>query len=176
MAEESDQSLITRCRNGDRQALDQLVLKYQRPLFNVAYRISGNVDDAADIVQSAFMKAFEKLDNYDSNQKFFSWIYRITINEALNAGRRQKTEVAEDVADPAAPGPEEALASADQAATLHRGLMLLDENYRAVVVLRHFSELSYREISDILDLSEQTVKSRIYTARQQLAAILQADR
>lgn len=173
MTEADDLELVMLCRSGDRRALDQLVLKYQRPLFNVAYRMCHDRDEAADIVQNAFMKAFEKLHQYDAKQKFFSWIYRITINEAINATRQRRESLGEDLADLATPGPEESLLSADESESLRRALMSLDENYRSVLVLRHFSECSYLQLSEIMDLPEKTVKSRLYTARQLLLESLQ---
>ena len=169
-----DTELVARCRNGDRQALDLLVRKYQRPLFNVAWRIHRNPDDAADTVQNAFVKAFEKLHLYDADQKFFSWIYRITINEALNASRRQGYPADASSADALDAGPADLLDKADESARLHRAVMMLKEDARSVVVLRHFSDLNYAEIAEILQIHEETVKSRLFSARRKLAELLQS--
>lgn len=168
-----DTALVARCRAGDRQALDLLVRKYQRALFNVAWRIHRNPDDAADTVQNAFMKAFEKLHLYDADQKFFSWIYRITINEALNASRRQAYPVDATATDALDAGPDAVLDRANESARLHRALMLLKEDARSVVVLRHFADLNYAQIADILQIHEETVKSRLFSARRKLAELLQ---
>lgn len=170
MVEESDRFLVNRCQNGDRLALELLVRRYQKPLLNVAYRISGNRDDAEDIVQTTFMNAFQKLDQFDAEKKFFSWLYRIAVNESINAARRAQSVSSDEVADAEAPGPEQDLVSAQQAGLVHERLRALNENLRAVLVLRHFSELSYLQISEILELPEETVKSRLYSARSQLAA------
>ena len=169
-----DTELVARCRDGDRQALDLLVRKYQRVLFSVALRMQRNPDDAADTVQNAFIKAFEKLHLYDANQKFFSWIYRITINEALNASRRQGYTADAPAAEPMDPGPEEALGQASEAARLHQALQQLKEDARSVIVLRHFSDLNYAEIAEILQIHEETVKSRLFSARRKLAELLQS--
>ena len=81
MTSSRDRALVKRCLNGDRQALTALIEAYQKPLYNAAYRILGNPDDAADATQAAFLKAFEHLRKYNPKYKFFSWIYRIALNE-----------------------------------------------------------------------------------------------
>jgi RNA polymerase sigma-70 factor (ECF subfamily) len=162
-----DHALVQRCRIGDRQALETLIREYQRPVYNAAYRILGNPDDAADATQAAFLKVFENLDSYDPNYKFFSWIYRIAINESINQFKRnRKLQPLGDDDMPDAGGPESEAESDDQARWIQDGLMALNDEYRTVVVLRHFSDLSYREISDVLEIPEKTVKSRLYSARQ----------
>ena len=80
--------LVERCRKGDRQALGELLGKYEKPVYNVAFRILGNRDDAADITQSVFLKVFEKLDQYKPEYRFFSWIYRIAVNESINQNKQ----------------------------------------------------------------------------------------
>ncbi|MDX1555360.1 MAG: sigma-70 family RNA polymerase sigma factor, partial [Xanthomonadales bacterium] len=101
-----DQALIERCQRGDRRALEELLQQYQRPVFNVALRMLGNSDDAADITQTVFLKAFENLDHYNPEHKFFSWIYRIAINESINQINREKrTEPLDDSRPGSGPGP-----------------------------------------------------------------------
>ena len=85
-----DHELILRCRRGDRQALGELIKEYERPIYNAAFRILGNPDDAADVTQTVFMKVFERIDQYNPEYKFFSWIYRIAINESINQRNRSK--------------------------------------------------------------------------------------
>ncbi len=87
-----DQALVERCQRGDRKALEELVGHYEKPLFNAAYRILGNPDDAADVTQVVFMKAFEHLGQYDPKYRFFSWIYRIAVNEAINQLKRGRNQ------------------------------------------------------------------------------------
>jgi RNA polymerase sigma-70 factor, ECF subfamily len=157
MVDSRDRALVERCRRGDRQALEVLVTEYQRPVYNAAYRILGNPDDAADATQATFLKAFENLDGYDPQYKFFSWIYRIAVNESINQFKRIRKQEPLDEGQPAdGPGPDDALATGDLSREIQDGLM----------ALRHFSDLSYREISDILQIPEKTVKSRLYSARQ----------
>lgn len=169
MGNSRDQALIERCQRGDRRALEELLETYQRPVYNAAFRMLGNPEDASDVTQAVFLKVFEHLDRYDPEYKFFSWIYRIAINESINQFKRAKRETELDETEPSgARGPvEEAELDADSR-RVQEALMTLQEDYRMVVVLRHFSELSYREISEVLHIPEITVKSRLYTARQLL--------
>ncbi len=170
-----DQALIEKCKRGDRKALEELVGHYEKPLFNAAYRILGNPDDAADVTQVAFMKAFEHLGQYDPKYKFFSWIYRIAVNEAINLYKRGKDQQPLDETEIAGTrGPDADVEAGDLSREIQVGLMGLTEDYRTVVVLRHFSECSYREISDILQIPEKTVKSRLYSARQLMKDALQS--
>ncbi len=159
--------LVKRCLRGDRRALAALIDEYQRPLYNAAYRILGNSEDAADATQAAFLKAFEHLDSYDPKYKFFSWIYRIAINESINQAKRNRghQQVDESAADNS-PGPYRETEAGEFAHQVQEALMALPDHYRTVLVLRHFSDRSYRQISEILQISEKTVKSRLYSARQ----------
>jgi RNA polymerase sigma-70 factor (ECF subfamily) len=147
--------------------MSQLVSQYQRPVYNAAYRILGNVDDAADTTQIVFIKVFEHIADYDSRFKFFSWIYRIAINESLNQVKKRRNQ--EPLADSQASpwrGPEEELDAARLSGRVQGALMLLSDDYRTVVVLKHITGCSYQQISEILQLPEKTVKSRLYSARQ----------
>ena len=99
MDREPDQALVERLRRGDGAAFRQLVLKYQRPLYNAAYRVLGREEDARDITQVVFLRITQRLDGYDARYKFFSWLYRIALNESLNLLRRAGRE--EPLADDA---------------------------------------------------------------------------
>ena len=168
-----DHALITRCRRGDRQALGELIKEYERPIYNAAYRILGNIDDAADVTQTVFMKAFERLDQYNPEYKFFSWIYRIAVNESINLHNRNKNlQSLEDEDIAGASNPEEDVDANKLSRIIQAGLMELQDDYRVVVVLRHFSDMSYRDISVVLHIPEKTVKSRLYSARQLIKAQL----
>ena len=170
-----DHALIEKCRRGDGKALEELVGLYEKPIYNAAYRILGNPDDAADATQVVFMKAIEHLDQYDPKYKFFSWIYRIAVNEAINQLKRGRFQQPLDDSEVATTrGPEATVEAGDLSREIQAGLMGLTEDYRTVVVLRHFSECSYREISEILQIPEKTVKSRLYSARQVMKDALQS--
>jgi RNA polymerase sigma-70 factor (ECF subfamily) len=167
MSNSRDHALIKQCKRGDRRALEQLLMQYEKPIYNAAYRMLGNPDDAADVTQAAFLKAFEHLDRFDPKYKFFSWIYRIAINESINQLNRGKHDQPLDERQAAGTrGPEEVADAGTLSRNIQAGLMDLQEDYRVVVVLRHFSDCSYRQISEILHIPEKTVKSRLYSARQ----------
>jgi len=173
VTETPESALIERGRRGDRQALAGLLDRYQGPVFNAALRIVGNPDDASDVTQSAFLKAFENLDRYDPAYRFFSWIYRIAVNESINHNKRRfRTSSLEERDIPDHRGPQVSAEQGSVRREIQQGLMELDDIYRVVVVLRHYSEFSYREIGEILDIPEKTVKSRLFTARRQMRDIL----
>ena len=167
MHKDRDAALLNDCKRGDRRAMAQLVSQYERPVYNAAYRILGNADDAADITQTVFLKVFEHIGDYDPKFKFFSWIYRISINESLNQvkKRRNQEPLAESQASPWK-SPEEHMESGRLSDRVQGALMELNGEYRTVVVLKHMSGCSYQQISEILQIPEKTVKSRLYSARQ----------
>ena len=171
-ADEQDRALVKRCLENDRDAAGALVDRYQQRLFNVALRMLRNVQDAEDVTQTVFLNAFRKLGTYDPKYRFFSWIYRMTVNESLNALKRRKpTTTLEDELDILAPG-----AAPDHAAEVEdhvgKALMGLKPDDRVVVVLRHFVSFSYEEIAEVLEIPVQTVKSRLFTARERLRLVL----
>ncbi len=176
MHKDRDAALVNDCKRGDRRAMSQLVSQYQRPVYNAAYRILGNKDDAADTTQIVFLKVFEHIADYDSRFKFFSWVYRIAINESLNQikKRRKQEPLVDSQASPWR-GPAEELGSSQLSSRVQGALMLLSEDYRTVVVLKHITGCSYLQISEILQLPEKTVKSRLYSARQLMKKTLQHD-
>jgi RNA polymerase sigma-70 factor (ECF subfamily) len=174
---EPDQALVERLRRGEGAAFRQLVQKYQRPLYNAAYRVLGREEDARDITQVVFLRVAERLDGYDARYKFFSWVYRIALNESLNLLRRAGRE--EPLADDAdetmgADGadPESHMAAAQVSQQVQRALMQMRFADRAVLTLRHFSECSYEEMAEILELKVETVKSRLFEARGRLRLLL----
>lgn len=175
MDDNKDFELVERCRNGDRAALADLIGKYEKPIFNAAYRIAGNPEDARDITQTVFLKAYEKLEDFDSKYRFFSWIYRIAVNESLNLLRRNGRERPlgdQDLATETAT-PERLANEAELGARVQAALMRMKPEDRVVLTLRHFSECSYREMAVILGIEEKTVKSRLYSARQRMRQLLQ---
>lgn len=174
MHKDEDAALINDCKSGDRRAMSRLVSEYQQPVFNAAYRILGNLDDAADATQTVFLKVFEHLADYDQKFKFFSWVYRIAINESLNQVKKRRAQESLDEGQ-ASPwkGPAETLDAKRVAKSVQDAMMQLNDDYRTVVVLKHISGCSYQQIGEILQLPEKTVKSRLYTARQLLKKTLE---
>ena len=173
MAREDDAMLVEACLRGDRQAFDELVDRYEGPLFSAAYRITGSVEDAMDATQNAFVNAYEKLHTFDPTYRFFSWIYRIVVNQSINiVGRRREQTALEDGAPTAERDPAEVFDSNEARGHLKRALLELEPHYRTVIVLKHLEGFSYREIGELLEIPEKKVKSRLFTARQRLRVIL----
>lgn len=172
--DENDAEQVRRCLEGDPEAFRPLVEKYQKVLFNVAYRMVHDREDARDLAQGALVKAYEKLSSYDPAFQFFSWVYRILVNDTLNFLKRRKPDQPLDPGwEGAAPGgPLQDLEARELGRSLRAALMSLPPDYREVVVLRHFAELSYLEMGAALAIPEKTVKSRLFTARRRLADLL----
>jgi len=128
----------------------------------------GNVQDAEDVTQTVFCNAFEALDSYDPKYRFFSWIYRMTVNESLNTINRRRNVVSLDGSFDFPSHDAVSQSASDAEENVGRALLMLTPDDRAVVVLKHFVSFSYEEISDVLDVPVKTVKSRLFTARERL--------
>jgi RNA polymerase sigma-70 factor (ECF subfamily) len=174
MHKDNDAALLEDCKRGDRMALASLVRRYERLIYNAAFRMLGNPDEAADVTQTVFLKTFEHLDRFNPKYKFFSWIYRIAVNESIDQlNRRNRVEPLANGVASADRGPEAAVEAKRLVDELQAALMTLNESHRAVIVLRHFTELSYRQIGEVLEIPAKTVKSRLFTARQKLRESLE---
>jgi len=168
-----DVMLVQACLAGDSSAYSKLVDRYERQLFNVAYRITGSRDDAMDVTQAAFLKAYEKLNTFRPSGNFFSWIYRIAINEALNLVRGRRSTASLDLDAPDAhESPEEAARSSETRELVQAALSKLRPDQRAIIALRHFQGLSYGEIAEVFGIPPKTVKSRLLSARRRLREVL----
>ena len=165
--------LVQTCLQGDLSAFDELVDRYQRALYNAAYRITGSVDDAMDVTQSAFVAAYEKLHTFDQSRRFFSWIYRITCNLALKLVEKRRPLAAIDAeVHRTDSNPEELYGTTESGEFLERALLDLGPDHRVIIVLKHIMGYSYSEISDLVNVPEKTVKSRLFTARRRLRTVL----
>ena len=173
-SDEPDAAWMARLRVRDAGAFAQLIECYERPMFNVAFRMLGNAAEAADATQDVFLKVFENIARYDPKYRLFSWIYRIAVNESIDRlkHRRHAEAFAIDVEDfPLASverGPEQVTGDAQLHDLIQTALMELPYDHRVVIVLRHFAECSYAQMAEILHIPEKTVKSRLYSARQEL--------
>lgn len=168
-----DETLVEACLAGERKAFEVLVERYEKKFYNAAYRVLGDTDDAMEATQSAFVKAYERLGTFDTSHRFFPWMYRILINESLNiVSRRKRFEELDSSVQATGKSAEEKYGDDEIARHLQAAVRQLKPDYRVVVALRHYQGFSYREISDILRIPEKTVKSRLFTARQQLREIL----
>ena len=173
-AETDDRALVRQTLGGNRSAFGALVGRYQKPLFNTALRMTGNGEEAKDITQTAFVKAYEKLETFKSDYRFFSWLYRILINEALNCLRaRDRYREITPVTPSPGPNPEEAYERSQTCDQVQKALLHLTVDYRTAILLRYYEDMSYQEMSYVLHIPEKTVKSRLYKARRKLADLLQ---
>jgi RNA polymerase sigma-70 factor (ECF subfamily) len=150
-----------------------LVDRYQKQLFNAAYRVVNDYEDATDATQSAFVKAYENLDRFDTERRFFSWIYRIVLNESLNIlNQRKRFDGLDDNHTAEARGADDQLQESEKSGQVRSALMDLKTDYRVVIVLKHYEGMSYREMSEVVGIPEKTIKSRLFSARKQLKDIL----
>lgn len=173
MKTEEDAELVRECLEGRNEAFEALVERYQKAIFNAAYRLVNDFEDAKDITQTVFMKAYQSLPTFDPSYRFYSWIFRIAINESLNhTQKRGRSEPLGDDHVATTQGPEAALAGVEVSRHVQAALMNLKADYRTVIVLRHFMGCSYQEIGVITQTPEKTVKSRLFSARQQLKDLL----
>jgi RNA polymerase sigma-70 factor (ECF subfamily) len=173
MIHDQDHVLVQRCLDGNQKAFEILVDRYQKPIFNLAYRFSTDREDAEDIAQSVFVKAFEKLSTFDPKFRFFSWLYKIAVNESINfLNRRKKFDSFDEDLHSRNRESEEGFRDHEMTASIDMALLDLKPDYRIVVILNHFQELSYREIGQILEIGENTVKSRLFSARKKLRGLL----
>jgi RNA polymerase sigma-70 factor, ECF subfamily len=168
-----DGACVERCLEGDSEAFDELVVRYQKPVFNAIYHLVHDYEDARELTQSAFLRVFMNLDKFDPQRRFFSWLYRIAVNEAINflAARKVTEPIDPSLRSPSA-GPDAQLEAKDIVGHIQGGILVLSPDYRAVVVLRHFLDLSYDEGAEILEIPVKTFKSRLYSARQLLREYL----
>jgi len=160
---------MEQCVKGDRHAFETLLVRYEKPIYNAAYRMLHNPEDARDVTQTVFLKVYEHLDQYDPSQRFFSWVYRITLNESINwLKKSSRQEALEHETADQGDGPEQQAGDAQIGEGMQAALMMIKSEYRAVIILKHVLGCSYIEMSKVLDIPEKKVKSRLYTARQLL--------
>ena len=178
----SDAQLVARILAGDQTQYRLLVERHQRAVFNAAYRLLGNPDEAADITQDAFLRAYNALNSFQRDKPLAPWLCQIAINLSLNRLKRQKPVVslnderenkpALEIADMSSE-PQATLLQVEQQQRLRQAILLLPPEQRVVIEMRHFQEQSYQEIADTLEISLTNVKSRIFRARKSLRKILE---
>jgi len=188
MTREEEYALVQRIQSGDSDAFAVMMDLYQKQVYHLALRTVGNPEDAADMTQEAFLRAYRAIGSFRGDSKLSVWLYRLTQNVCIDflrsRGRRptvsltveneadevQELDVADDRFDPEEQYQRKALRDA-----VRRGLDALPEEYRAILVLREINGLSYAEIGEQLQLEEGTVKSRLFRARKKLCEFLQRD-
>ena len=175
-------TLVSQSREGDTGAFGELVRRYEGKIFRLAQHVTQNREDAEDVLQETFMKAYEHLDQFQGNSKFYTWIVRIAVNQALMKLRRRKTDKSVSLDETIDTGedtmvreiaawdedPEQRFSRDELGGILDTAVQSLEPPYRSVFVLRDIDELSTEETADALGLSIPAVKSRLLRARLQL--------
>ncbi|CCW35816.1 RNA polymerase, sigma-24 subunit, RpoE [Chthonomonas calidirosea] len=179
MTDADEQRLIERSKEGDRRAFDALVRMHEKRVYNLAYRLCGNYDEAGDITVEAFLRVYQAINSFRGDANFSTWLYRIVTNVYLDRRKRQKnrktlsleeyveleeSQVTRQIEDPS-PGPEELAEAQQRQELLQKAIESLPEYQRAMIVLYHVDGLSYEEIAEVLSLPIGTVKSRLNRAR-----------
>lgn len=172
---EADLALIARLRQGDQSAFDTLVLQHQKDLYRLAYRMTRNIEDAKDISQEAFLRAFRGLATFDGRSSLSTWLYRITVNLCLSHLRQNRPtsegEMHEIYPDPS-PKPLEDLEAREVLAAVGAAVAGLPPQQQATLLLRVHHGLPYREIAEIMESSEGTVRANYFHAVQKLRSQL----
>ena len=169
-----EQTLITRAQQGDRQAFGELVRQHREGVVNVVYRMCGDAQLAEEAAQEAFLRAWQNLARYNPRFAFRNWVYRIAVNVAVDALRRERPVEHLDALPLAssADSPEAWMERQQQAEQVRQAVLSLPPASRAALVLREFEGLGYQEIADVLDIPLGTVMSRLNYARSQLRQAL----
>ena len=181
-----DHRLISDCLAGDAAAFGALVTRYQDRLFNTVFRLVVNAEDARDVVQEAFLSAYQSLAAFKGDSLFFTWLYRIAINNAISMKRKQRAVLrlttgleTGAVAEPAdrseATQPGRAMEMAEDERRVHQALSRLSAEHRTVLVLKDMEGRKYEEMAEILEVPIGTIRSRLHRARLEMRDLLLAD-
>lgn len=182
---ETDELLVHKTIQGDTGSFGNLVERYQHQIFNLAMKMVNHREDARDITQEVFTKAFSSLPNFRYQAGFKTWLYRIASNTCLDYLRRRNRDNAGRIDRPPesggdeteniparSPGPEERLILREREAAVKKALYSLPEPYRLPLIMQHYHKMSYRDISAALNLPEKTVATRLYRGKMQLKELL----
>lgn len=181
----TDATLIEQIQQGDRSALGTLLQRHQQRLYNVALRMVSNRDDAAEVTQDAMLKVCEHIDGFRSDAQITTWMTRIVMNQSISLLRKRKvrnhislesvgpssngddqaTSLRQYLADSGEPGPEDRVETGEMLEYLKQAIARLDDDFRAVLVLRDIEQMDYQQIAEVLELKVGTVKSRLFRAR-----------
>lgn len=187
-----DSNLVQLCQQGDSDAMEQLILKYQNRIYNVILKICADPDDAAELTQETFVKVIENIDKFQGKSRFYTWAFRIAVNLTLNycqknakfdissldAEREEENQAAqamkEFLEDDNSPDPVSVAQNKELCDLTIKALMKLDESQKAIVVLRDIEGMNYAQIAEVLNIELGTVRSRLSRARGRLREILEA--
>ncbi len=171
---------LEKARNGNKEAFGKIIEAYQTPVYNLAYRMLNNSGEAEEAAQEAFIRAYTRLESYNPDHKFSTWLLSITSNYCIDQIRKRRALLL-SIDEPLAPhpalmsdreeAPESQLVQSQQEEMVQSLLEGLEPDYREAVILRYWHELSYEEIAEVMDTSVSAIKSRLFRARKQLAEI-----
>jgi RNA polymerase sigma-70 factor, ECF subfamily len=182
IAEQSESALVTAAKAGDYDAFEQLVNRYEHKIYRLGLNITGNPEDAEDVLQEAFLKAFENLPRFREDSRFYTWIVRIAVNQALMKLRKRRSDKSVSLDDPIEesgeviprdfadwkPNPEQLMGRSETREILERAVQALPPSFRTVFMLRDVEGLSTEETADVLGLTISAVKARLFRARLRL--------
>lgn len=172
-----DEDLARLAQQGNQDAFAELVRRYEKQIFSMAYRLIGDYDEAADLAQEAFLRIYSQLGRYDPDKKFFSWMYRVAQNTCLNTLAKKPANVIpveraeeyfDDDGQAGAGEPEQDYLNRELRHNIDRAIADLPDNYRDVIYLRYIEDMSYQQIADALDLPLSTVETRLFRGKKQL--------
>ncbi len=189
----ADAMLVERCRQGDSAAMERLIIKYQNRIYNVILKMCTNPHDAAELTQETFVKIIQSIAKFESKSSFYTWAFRIAVNLTLNYcqrnarfwlksldsnncghGEEDTRALRELLSDDSSPDPAMVAQSKELCEIAIQSLMKLDDEQRAVVVLRDIEGMNYAQIADVLQIKLGTVRSRLSRARSRLREIMEA--
>lgn len=188
-----DSILVQQCRQGDSDAMGRLISKYQNRIYNVILKMCANTDDAAELTQETFVKVIENIGRFQGKSSFYTWVFRIAVNLTLNFCQRRvrlafrsldaeegehdgqaRQQLKDYLSDDSCPEPAVIAQNKELCEIAVKSLMRLDDDQRAVVILRDMEGMSYAQIAEVLDIELGTVRSRISRARGNLREILES--
>ena len=176
---EQEQRWIEEARKGDKAAFGRLVEAYQRPVFNLTYRMLGNPEEAEDAAQEAFLRAYSRLKQYDPDKKFSTWLFSIANHHCIDRLRKRRATFVSIDDNPVlqnlegdAPRPEPMAVALERNREVQALMGQLEPDYRTPLILRYWEEYSYEEIADAMDITVSAVKSRLFRARKQMAELV----
>jgi RNA polymerase sigma-70 factor, ECF subfamily len=179
-----DDRLIADCLKGQTAAFGELVRRYQDRLFNTVFRLVDNAEDAQDVVQDAFLNAYQSLGSFKGDSRFFTWLYRIAVNAAISHQRKQRVLLRIDggsdgdlTLEPADPSdlsrPGHALEQTEQERRVHQALARLSPEHRTVLVMKDMEGQKYETMAEVLQVPIGTIRSRLHRARLELRELLE---
>jgi RNA polymerase sigma-70 factor (ECF subfamily) len=180
-----DHRLITDCLQGRHAAFGELVCRYQDRLFNTVFRLLGSAEDAQDVVQEAFLNAFQSLDSFKGDSQFYTWLYRIAFNSAVSLKRKQRVALslhsAREGGEVEPPDrseysqPDHALMQAEEERRVQHALSRLSPEHRAVLILKDMEGQKYETMAEVLQVPIGTIRSRLHRARLELRELLRKE-